>query len=69
MGRALRPGEEVDWTAPPDAAARGRVAKKMARKPNIEDHAGAVPSGNPMAESEKTGKRAAQKRKALKKHH
>lgn len=70
MGRALRPGEEVEWNAP-QGVAEGHVVKKTTMRGKIKDHTVAASQGNPeyVVESAKSGKRAAHKRGALKKRH
>ena len=68
MGRALRPGEEVDWNTS-QGVTHGKVVKKLARTARIKGHKAAASPDNPeyLVQSAKTGKRAAHKRGALKK--
>jgi hypothetical protein len=68
MGRALRPGEEVEWNTP-QGVTHGAVVKKLARAGKIKDHTVAASPDKPeyLVESAKSGKRAAHKRGALKK--
>jgi hypothetical protein len=68
MGRALRPGEEVEWNTS-QGMTRGHVVKKTTGKSKIKGHTVAASPDNPeyIVESAKSGKRAAHKRSALKK--
>jgi hypothetical protein len=68
MGRALRPGEEVDWNTS-QGMTHGKVVKKLTEAGKIKDHTVAASPDNPeyLVESAKSGKRAAHKRSALKK--
>ena len=68
MGRALRPGEEVEWNTS-QGTTHGRVVKKTTRKSKIKGHTVAASADNPeyIVESAKSGKRAAHKKSALKK--
>lgn len=70
MGRMLRPGEEVDWNTS-QGETHGHVVKRTTRKGRIKGHVVAASEDNPeyIVESGKSGKRAAHKRSALKKHH
>jgi len=69
MGRALRPGEAVDWNTP-QGVTHGHVVEKTTSRGKIKGHTVAASKDNPeyVVESDKTGKRAAHKRSALKKH-
>jgi hypothetical protein len=69
MGRALRPGEEVEWPTP-QGVTHGHVVKKTTSRGKIKGHTVAASKNDPqyVVESDKTGKRAAHKRSALKKH-
>ncbi|HEX2760902.1 MAG TPA: DUF2945 domain-containing protein [Rhizomicrobium sp.] len=64
MGRALRPGEEVTWNISPGET---HAIKRTTRRG--EGHEAAASMDNPdyIVESDKSGKRAAHKRSALKK--
>lgn len=68
MGRALRPGEEVDWNTP-QGVTHGKVVEKITRPARIKGHKVAASKDEPeyLVQSAKTGKRAAHKRSALKK--
>lgn len=64
MGRALRPGEEVTWNT-----GKGETRASKRATPHGEGHEAAASADNPeyIVESDKSGKRAAHKRSALKK--
>lgn len=68
MGRALRPGEEVTWNTS-QGETRGHVIKRTTKTGKIKGHTVAASADNPeyIVESDKSGKRAAHKRSALKK--
>lgn len=66
MGRALKPGEEVSWNTS-QGTTHGREIKKTAEPGPIEDHKIAADNPEYVAESSKSGKRAAHKRSVLKK--
>ena len=68
MGRALRPGEHVTWNTP-QGKTHGHVVKKATKRSKIKTHTVAASDDNPeyIVESDKSGKRAAHKRSALKK--
>lgn len=63
MGRALRPGEEVTWNISPGEP-HGHAIKRQ--HGNIKDHP-AADSPEYIAQNDKSRKRAAHKRSALKK--
>lgn len=68
MGRALRPGENVTWNTS-QGETHGQVVKRTTKRGKIKGHAIAASDDNPeyIVESDKSGKRAAHKRSALKK--
>jgi hypothetical protein len=68
MGRALRPGEDVEWNTS-QGVTHGHVVKKTTHAGKIKTHRIAASKDNPeyIVESGKSGKRAAHKRSALKK--
>lgn len=66
MGRALRPGEEVSWNTS-RGTTHGREMKNTTAPDLIEDHKIAATNPEYVAESSKSGKRAAHKRSVLKK--
>lgn len=59
----------MDWNTP-QGVTHGHVVKKATSRGKIKDHTVAASTDNPeyVVESDKTGKRAAHKRGALKKH-
>ena len=65
--KALKPGDRVAWTTS-QGRTEGRVVKKQTRPTRIKRHKVAASKANPeyVVESAKSGKRAAHKRKALK---
>jgi len=65
--KALKPGDRVAWTTS-QGRTEGRVVKKQTRPTHIKRHKVAATKANPeyIVESAKSGKRAAHKRKALK---
>lgn len=67
MGRALKPGEEVDW-ATPQGKTRGKVMRKLTHHTHVKGHKVAASADNPeyLVESEKSAKRAAHRKSALK---
>lgn len=68
MGRALKPGEDVSWNTS-QGVTHGHVVKKTTAKSHIKGHKVAASKDNPeyIVESDRSGKRAAHKRSALKK--
>lgn len=68
MGRALKPGEDVTWNTS-QGKTHGHVIKRTTRRGKIKGHDIAASADNPeyIVESDKSGKRAAHKRSALKK--
>lgn len=65
---ALKQGDRVSWNTP-QGKTTGKVVKKQTRATTIKSHRVAASKKNPeyIVESEKSGKRAAHKRTALKK--
>ncbi len=68
MGRALKPGEKVRWNTS-QGETHGHVVKRTTTRGKIKTHKVAASKDNPeyIVESDKSGKRAAHKRSALKK--
>jgi len=67
MGRALKPGEEVEWNTS-QGKTHGKVVKTLTHPTAIKGHKVAASKDNPevLVESAKSGERAAHKPKALK---
>jgi hypothetical protein len=68
MAPTLKPGEKVKWNTS-QGVTTGHVVKKTTRRSRIKTHTVAASKDNPeyIVESDKSGKRAAHKRSALKK--
>lgn len=64
MGRALRPGEEVTWNISPGEA---HAIKRQHGKTKDQPMAAAADNPDYIAQNDKSRKRAAHKRSALKK--
>ncbi len=66
--KTLKRGDTVSWNTS-QGRTTGKVVKKQTRTTRIKTHKVAASSDNPeyIVESDKSGKRAAHKRKALKK--
>lgn len=64
----LRPGDRVEWNTF-QGKTRGRVTKKQTSPTKIKGHRVAASPKNPeyLVQSEKSGKKAAHKRRSLKK--
>ncbi len=68
MGSSLKPGQDVSWNTS-QGRTTGKVVKRTTTTSKIEGHKVAASKDNPeyIVESNKSGKRAAHKRSALKK--
>lgn len=68
MARVLRPGDKVSWNTS-QGKTQGHVVKRTTRAGKIKSHKVAASKDNPeyIVETDKSRKRAAHKRSALKK--
>ncbi len=69
MADSFRKGDEVEWNTP-QGKTRGRVEKKLTEPMDIEGHHVAASEENPeyLVRSDKSGKPAAHKPDALRRH-